>query len=102
MMLGRFRCKDGVERGVTFSLPAISGSTLRRRPARLPVLSRGQCDQSSQIISHRLERELQLIFGQPQVAYTPVVLPLFEVRKHPLNEAAFAASAAVAFVLFGR
>src|SRR5712672_2312211 len=41
--------------------------------------------QPFEIISHSLERQLQLVSGQSQVADSAVVLPLLEMRKDTLN-----------------
>jgi hypothetical protein len=65
------------------------------------VSSRGHADQPSPVVGDRFEGEFQLILHQAQLAHTSVVLPLFEVGQHPLDEPTFAASAAVAFVFLG-
>ena len=51
-------------------------------------LSFNDAHQPLEIVSHRLEREFQLVPGQPQVTDSPVVLPFLEMRRDALNLAA--------------
>jgi len=41
--------------------------------------------QPFEVVSHRLERQFQLVFGQSQIPHPPVVLPLFQMGKDALN-----------------
>ena len=73
----------------------LSAHSLFPAPNFLCALQFQDARQPFEIVSHRLERQFQLVARQPQIPHSPVMLPLLPVGKYPLDAAAHPALAPV-------